>query len=55
LFDKIRSGSFSFPVPYWEGVSAAAKDLISGLLRVDRKQRLTAGQVLTHPWIVAAA
>ena len=32
LFKKIRSGSFRFDSPYWDGVSSQAKDLIKHLL-----------------------
>ena len=28
LFRKIRSGKFSFPKPYWDGISGDAKDCI---------------------------
>lgn len=36
---------------YWSAVSDSAKDLISKLLVVDPKKRLTAEQVLEHPWV----
>lgn len=51
LFASIKSGVFDFPSPYWDCVSASAKDLISRLLVVDPKKRLTAANVLEHPWI----
>jgi len=37
--------------PYWQEVSSEAKDLISKLLTVDSKKRLTAAEALKHPWI----
>lgn len=48
------TGRFSFDPAYWSGVSAAAKDLISQLLRVDPTKRATAAAVLSHPWILGA-
>jgi len=51
LFKAIMEGRFSYPAPYWSGVSDSAKDLINKLLVVDPKKRLTAEQALQHPWI----
>ncbi|KAK2949020.1 putative Calcium/calmodulin-dependent protein kinase type 1 [Blattamonas nauphoetae] len=54
LFDKIKTGKFRFPSPYWDGVSNAAKDLISHLLVVDPAKRYTVTQALSHPWFSVA-
>jgi len=51
LFEKIMSGSYSFPSPYWDKVSSSSKDLIRCMLVVDPKKRFTSAQVLEHPWI----
>jgi len=51
IYDKIVEGTWSFIPPYWDHVSDSAKDLISKLLVLDPKQRLTAEQALAHPWI----
>lgn len=51
LFQRIRAGQYSFPKAYWEHISAEAKHLIQGLLVVDPQQRITAAEVLQHPWI----
>jgi len=51
LFEKIMSGNFSFPAPYWSNITHDAKDFISKLLCVDPAKRLTATQALEHPWI----
>mmetsp|Transcript_47888 Transcript_47888/g.124314 ORF Transcript_47888/g.124314 Transcript_47888/m.124314 type:complete len:876 (+) Transcript_47888:485-3112(+) len=48
---KIVAGRYSFPVNYWGEVSQGAKDLISHLLVRNPAQRLTATQVLHHPWV----
>ncbi|KAL4424298.1 hypothetical protein ABPG75_001599 [Micractinium tetrahymenae] len=50
LFEKIRKGSFDFKDDVWTAVSADAKDLISKLLVVDPRSRLTINEVLAHPW-----
>ncbi|CAL8094700.1 unnamed protein product [Calicophoron daubneyi] len=51
LFESIKRGVFVFLSPYWDNVSKAAKDLISRLLVVEPKHRLSAAQTLIHPWI----
>lgn len=47
LFSKIRRGAYSVP----DGVSSRAKCLIRCVLRRDPCERLTASQVLVHPWL----
>jgi serine/threonine protein kinase len=39
----------------WAAVSPDAKDMIKKLLLVDPRQRLTVGDVLSHPWCRAKA
>ena len=48
----IKKADYDFPTPYWDGISDMAKDLISKLLVVDPKKRLTAEEMLKHPWIM---
>ncbi|XP_015266821.1 PREDICTED: ribosomal protein S6 kinase alpha-3 isoform X3 [Gekko japonicus] len=52
ILARIGSGKFSLSGGYWNSVSDTAKDLVSKMLHVDPHQRLTAAQVLKHPWIV---
>uniref|UniRef100_A0A4W5LXS2 non-specific serine/threonine protein kinase n=1 Tax=Hucho hucho TaxID=62062 RepID=A0A4W5LXS2_9TELE len=52
ILSRIGSGRFTLTGGNWDGVSEAAKDLVSKMLHVDPHQRLTAMQVLKHPWIV---
>ncbi|NXC95811.1 KS6A3 kinase, partial [Certhia familiaris] len=53
ILARIGSGKFSLSGGYWNSVSDTAKaDLVSKMLHVDPHQRLTAAQVLSHPWIV---
>ncbi|KAJ3591387.1 hypothetical protein NHX12_009332 [Muraenolepis orangiensis] len=51
LFEQIQSGHLEFPLPFWDGVSDAAMDLIRGMLQRGSGQRLTPLQVLEHPWV----
>ncbi|KAL4100235.1 hypothetical protein PRIC1_008029 [Phytophthora ramorum] len=47
---KILNGDFEFVAPYFDGVSQQAKDLICKMLVVQPPKRLTAQDVLDHPW-----
>ncbi|EQB77434.1 MAP kinase-interacting serine/threonine-protein kinase 1 isoform 3 [Camelus ferus] len=51
LFESIQEGKYEFPDKDWAHISNEAKDLISKLLVRDAKQRLSAAQVLQHPWV----
>eukprot|EP01126_Amoeba_proteus_P019715 TRINITY_DN2020_c0_g4_i6.p1 TRINITY_DN2020_c0_g4~~TRINITY_DN2020_c0_g4_i6.p1 ORF type:complete len:139 (+),score=28.35 TRINITY_DN2020_c0_g4_i6:291-707(+) len=50
LFELILRGDFTFHSPYWDNISAEAKDLITCCLEVNPQKRLTAKQALQHPW-----
>lgn len=52
LFTAIQHSSLAFPAHLWAGVSAQARDLTATLLVRDCQVRLTARQVLDHPWVV---
>mmetsp|Transcript_29921 Transcript_29921/g.88966 ORF Transcript_29921/g.88966 Transcript_29921/m.88966 type:complete len:519 (-) Transcript_29921:688-2244(-) len=54
LFRKIRKGQFEFHVEYWGQVSKGAKDLISALITVDPKKRLSAKEALQNSWITGS-
>ncbi|XP_030890616.1 ribosomal protein S6 kinase alpha-1 [Leptonychotes weddellii] len=51
ILTRIGSGKFTLSGGNWNTVSETAKDLVSKMLHVDPHQRLTAKQVLQHPWI----
>jgi serine/threonine protein kinase len=51
LFQKIKAGRFEFHPNYWSDTSIEAKDLISKMLTVDPSKRLSAKELLSHPWI----
>jgi len=50
LFDQILHARYDFPTPWWDSISSDAKDLVCKLLELDPKKRLTAQQVIAHPW-----
>jgi len=51
LFKLIKSGSYAYPSPYWDGVSEEAKDFINRLLVTDPRGRMSAAECLEHPWL----
>lgn len=55
LFESIQEGKYEFPEKDWAHISPAAKDLITKLLMRDAKDRLSAAQVLQHPWVKGCA
>ncbi|CAL8306776.1 unnamed protein product [Lota lota] len=55
LFESIQEGKYVFPEKEWAHISSSAKDLISKLLVRDAKNRLSASQVLRHPWVRGGA
>uniref|UniRef100_A0A8C9YXU3 non-specific serine/threonine protein kinase n=1 Tax=Sander lucioperca TaxID=283035 RepID=A0A8C9YXU3_SANLU len=52
ILAQIGSGKFIITGGNWDLVSDVAKDIVTKMLHVDPHQRLTAPQVLRHPWIV---
>uniref|UniRef100_A0A7E4V8S0 Ribosomal protein S6 kinase n=1 Tax=Panagrellus redivivus TaxID=6233 RepID=A0A7E4V8S0_PANRE len=53
IIARIRLAEFSFVESVWDSVSDLAKDLITGLLTVDPKKRLSLQQLARHPWLRA--
>ncbi|XP_030520919.1 calcium-dependent protein kinase 17-like [Rhodamnia argentea] len=51
IFNAILRGHIDFSSDPWPSISPGAKDLIHKMLNSDPKQRLTAFEVLNHPWI----
>ena len=51
LFKNIQDGKYEFHQREWATISPEAKNLISELLVKTPKRRLSAGDVLQHPWI----
>ncbi|XP_034730084.1 ribosomal protein S6 kinase alpha-2-like isoform X1 [Etheostoma cragini] len=52
ILAQIGSGKVIITGGNWDLVSDVAKDIVTKMLHVDPHQRLTAPQVLRHPWIV---
>ncbi|XAR63569.1 Calcium/calmodulin-dependent protein kinase [Bertholletia excelsa] len=48
----IMAGEFSFYEKTWKNISSSAKQLISGLLKVDPDRRPSAHEILEHPWVL---
>ncbi|TVU50254.1 hypothetical protein EJB05_01620, partial [Eragrostis curvula] len=51
IFDQVLHGSLDFESDPWPSVSDNAKDLLRRVLVRDPRKRLTAHQVLCHPWL----
>ncbi|KAK3434447.1 hypothetical protein EUGRSUZ_D01928 [Eucalyptus grandis] len=51
IFEAVRAANLRFPASHWEGISSLAKDLIAGMLQLDPTKRLTAAEVIDHPWM----
>ncbi|CAO3664491.1 unnamed protein product [Umbelopsis ramanniana] len=51
LTEKVARGYYTFLSPWWDPISASAKDLISHLLCVDPNKRYTIDEFLNHPWV----
>ncbi|CAL9122658.1 unnamed protein product [Musa textilis] len=52
IFDAILKGDIDFESAPWPSISGSAKDLVMKMLKQDPKKRITAAQVLQHPWLV---
>ncbi|KAK7318367.1 hypothetical protein RJT34_03066 [Clitoria ternatea] len=52
IFRQILLGKIDFQSEPWPSISDSAKDLIRRMLDQNPKTRLTAHEVLRHPWIV---
>ncbi|XP_004291330.1 PREDICTED: calcium-dependent protein kinase 29 isoform X1 [Fragaria vesca subsp. vesca] len=51
IFDSIIEGKLDLQSAPWPSISDAAKDLIRKMLTKDPKKRITAADVLEHPWM----
>lgn len=55
ILSHVKAGTFNYIEKDWKGVSRTAKSLITRLIRVNVKIRLTAHKALEDEWIVAQA
>lgn len=51
MFKRIKAGQYKFLAPYWDTISADAKDFVRNLLIVEPKKRMTAAEALNHRWL----
>ncbi|KAH7661642.1 Non-specific serine/threonine protein kinase protein [Dioscorea alata] len=51
IFEEVLNGSLDFESDPWPSISESAKDLVRRMLIRDPKRRLTAHEVLCHPWV----
>ncbi|KAG8374020.1 hypothetical protein BUALT_Bualt11G0087500 [Buddleja alternifolia] len=51
IFEQVLKGELDFVSEPWPSISDSAKDLVRKMLVRDPKKRLTAHQVLCHPWV----
>ncbi|KAF3670760.1 Calcium-dependent protein kinase 2 [Capsicum annuum] len=51
IFDEVLHGDIDFELNPWPKISQGAKDLVRRMLVKDPKKRLTAHEVLCHPWV----
>ena len=50
IMEAVKKGDFDFPEEEWSVITDEGKDLIKKMLTYDPKKRLSASQVLAHPW-----
>ncbi|KAL5016502.1 hypothetical protein ScPMuIL_006091 [Solemya velum] len=50
MLRMIMQANYTFGSPEWDDISQIPKDLISNLLQIDPKKRLTAKEALEHPF-----
>ncbi|CAO2820252.1 unnamed protein product [Amaranthus hypochondriacus] len=51
IFEQVLKGDLDFASEPWPSISNGAKDLVKRMLVRDPKKRLTAHEVLCHPWV----
>ncbi|KAF9664836.1 hypothetical protein SADUNF_Sadunf16G0059400 [Salix dunnii] len=51
IFEQVLKGELDFESEPWPNISESAKDLVRKMLVRDPKKRLTAHEVLCHPWV----
>lgn len=54
VMEKIKDGEYMMDGEEWDLISEEAKDLINTMI-CDEKSRLTAAQVLQHPWLSSSS
>ena len=52
IMGNVQKGTFKFPKEEWDSVSEEAKDLIKKMLTFEPSERISALEVLQHPWFM---
>ncbi|KAJ0604862.1 putative protein kinase CAMK-CDPK family [Helianthus annuus] len=52
VFEAIKTVELNFHTGVWESVSKPARDLLERILTRNADSRITADEVLSHPWII---
>ncbi|TKY56302.1 Serine/threonine-protein kinase PEPKR2 [Spatholobus suberectus] len=52
VFEEIKNVKLDFQTGVWESISKSARDLVGRMLTRDISARITADEVLRHPWIL---
>ncbi|BAT81903.1 serine/threonine-protein kinase PEPKR2-like [Vigna umbellata] len=52
VFEEIKNFKLDFQTGVWESISKPARDLVGRMLTRDVSARITADEVLSHPWIL---
>ncbi|KAE8732683.1 Calcium-dependent protein kinase 1 [Hibiscus syriacus] len=51
IFNEVLNGELDFSTDPWPNISESAKELVRKMLERDTKKRITAHEVLRHPWV----
>ncbi|GMI84809.1 calcium dependent protein kinase 1 [Hibiscus trionum] len=51
IFNEVLNGELDFSSDPWPNISESAKELVRKMLDRDTKKRITAHEVLRHPWV----
>ncbi|XP_059460540.1 calcium-dependent protein kinase 29 [Corylus avellana] len=51
IFEAILAGKLDLSSSPWPSISQSAKDLVSKMLTIEPKKRITAAEALEHPWL----
>lgn len=52
ILKRVGEGKYSLDGPNWSNISEQARNLVRHLLHPDPSKRLSAKQILSHPWIL---
>jgi p90 ribosomal S6 kinase len=53
ILQRFGEGRIAMNGPRWEKVSDLAKDLVLRMLNVDANRRITAKEIVIHPWLLS--